>query len=59
MWKNGEIMQIWWEKNEVFREKPEPVQLFPQVPQPDLELSNSQISITDLEREIGTSQSFF
>jgi len=24
----GEIMQIWWEKNEVFREKHEPAQLF-------------------------------
>jgi hypothetical protein len=33
--KNGEIMQIWWEKNEVFPEKPKPAQLFPpQVSQP-------------------------
>ena len=31
MWvgENGEIMQIWLEKNEVFREKTKPVQLFP------------------------------
>jgi hypothetical protein len=27
--ENGEIMQIRWEKNEVFREKPEPAQLLP------------------------------
>jgi hypothetical protein len=27
--KNGEIMQIWWEKIEVFIEKLEPAQLFP------------------------------
>jgi hypothetical protein len=33
--KNGEIMQIWWEKNEVFREKHEQEQRFPpQVSQP-------------------------
>jgi len=31
----GEIMQIWWERNEVFREKPKPEQLFPpQISQP-------------------------
>jgi hypothetical protein len=33
--KNGEKMQIWWEKNEVFRENPEPAKFFPpQVSQP-------------------------
>jgi hypothetical protein len=48
------------EKNKEFREKPKPTQLSP--PQSftatDLELSNPKISITDLDREIGTSQSF-
>jgi len=26
--KNGEIMQIWCERNKVFKEKPEPAQIF-------------------------------
>jgi len=62
MWegKNGEIMVIWCETNEVFREKHKPEQIFPttSLTATDFELNNSQISITDLDLEIGTSQSF-
>jgi hypothetical protein len=43
-------MNEWWGKNEIFRENPEPAQIFPpQISGTDLELSNSHISITDLE----------